>query len=271
MTTRITIPRTVTGITKRLGELGKLATATEWERAALVASIVRVVGRGGDRRSGEFKRSIAFETPDQFAARHIHGLTSANTVRLYANRWFDAMGDYPEPGAKIDLPDLEWPPQDENLGSRISADPATAIAQIVAKHGDEAVSKAVASQPSLARAVTREPAIQRAVIDATIEETNRPHPLYDKPGSSSLSPVVDAIHLAMMNMGVIVYTGGGEKMYEAILARSREPQPWRPGELEALKAEIERGIRFGHDSLALLTPVSDQDLAEFMAREGGNT
>lgn len=102
-----TLPTDIDAAAASLGRLGELATATEWKRAAIVATFVRTDSKGG--RPGNLPDPSGFETPNQFARRGIIGLSSHTTVTIYARAWLDRY-DRPAPGQRIDLPDEPWPP-----------------------------------------------------------------------------------------------------------------------------------------------------------------
>lgn len=110
--TTIRIPATFEGRRAALTDRGRLLTATEWERAALVATDVRLDARGGDRRSPEAingRNAIDLLSPELYADLGIVGLRSHHTVLVYARAWLDRF-PRPEPGEQIETPDLDWPP-----------------------------------------------------------------------------------------------------------------------------------------------------------------
>lgn len=102
-----TLPADINAAAASLGRLGELATATEWKRAAIVATFVHMPGKRRGR-SNESVESRSLETPKQFARRGIVGLASDQTVYTYARAWLDRY-DRPAPGQRIDLPDEAWP------------------------------------------------------------------------------------------------------------------------------------------------------------------
>jgi hypothetical protein len=96
----LTIPTTTEDV------ITAIKHATGWERAALVAAVVRMQPtRGGDRRSARFHDA---ETTVAFADRGIPGLTSDTTVRRYIRRWLAITGRYPRPGEHVTLPLTPW-------------------------------------------------------------------------------------------------------------------------------------------------------------------
>lgn len=116
----IRIPASLEEARQQLIGLGELLTATEWERAAIVATFVRLdVSNGGPR---ELSKSGQFISAREFAEFGIVGLRSASTISRYVNAWtVFARLPHPKPGSRVKLPELEWPPEQANLGSRTSA------------------------------------------------------------------------------------------------------------------------------------------------------
>ena len=94
------------------GELGELATATEWKRAAIVYARVKVGDHGGDRSKINNDLASGKITPNEYALRQIHGLRSATTIRAYWRAWDNAVTEgIAQPvnlGDEIELPDAEW-------------------------------------------------------------------------------------------------------------------------------------------------------------------
>jgi hypothetical protein len=92
------------------GELGGLATAVEWKRAAIVYARVLVREHAG--RPEEMLKTAHYLSPRDYALLGIHGLRSANTVRAYWRAWDDAITEgLAEPvalGDEVTLPDAEW-------------------------------------------------------------------------------------------------------------------------------------------------------------------
>lgn len=82
------IPDTIEGV-------GKLLTASQWDRAAIVWAYVHCEqAPGGDRQSTIAKNSNASDkpyTPESFAALGFAGLRSKDTVRAHWKRWQEAV------------------------------------------------------------------------------------------------------------------------------------------------------------------------------------
>jgi hypothetical protein len=110
MSERFTIPVDPHAADRVAGELGELATATEWKRAAIVYARVRVQDSQG-RPPTETVRS-ALLSPAEYAVRGIHGLRSKTTVRAYWRAWDNAVTEgLAQPvslGDSVQLPDAEW-------------------------------------------------------------------------------------------------------------------------------------------------------------------
>jgi hypothetical protein len=79
-TSTFTIPVDPAAADAMAGELGELATATEWKRAAIVYARVRVQEGQGRPPAAEMVSSDLL-TPAEYALRGIHGLRSKTTIR----------------------------------------------------------------------------------------------------------------------------------------------------------------------------------------------
>jgi hypothetical protein len=127
-------------------------TATGWHLAAILATAVEPgAGQGTSRRTAGSRESAS-----EFAARGIRGLKSENTVLRYVTLWTEHVGPRPKPGEVVKLPTTPWPPENSNLGSRVSTDPDKAVEQVIAKHGAAAFTQAVIANP---------------IVDSVIEQT----------------------------------------------------------------------------------------------------
>jgi hypothetical protein len=125
--TIITIPRSREDMVSRLTGIQRLLTATQWEKAAILAAFVRISERGGDRGNqhtgGKVKSDSATLTPDEFAALGIAGLRSKNTIVRYVRRWIATTRPIPKPGDQVDLDGLpDWTEEEQSSdgGSRSS-------------------------------------------------------------------------------------------------------------------------------------------------------
>jgi hypothetical protein len=110
MTEQFDIPPDPSAADGLAGELGELATAAEWKRAAIVYARVRVQDCQG-RPAGETVNPDRL-SPEQYAQRGIHGLRSKTTVRAYWRAWDNAVAEgLAQPvslGDTVELPEAEW-------------------------------------------------------------------------------------------------------------------------------------------------------------------
>jgi phage N-6-adenine-methyltransferase len=103
--TRFRIPSSLDDAVLRMSGLGELLVATEWARAALVATYVRLGGFG----SGEAVNSDHLVSAREFARLGIYGFTSHVSVLRYVRAWMDHVGKRPQPGQQVTLPTAEFP------------------------------------------------------------------------------------------------------------------------------------------------------------------
>jgi hypothetical protein len=155
MAESITIPRSLKSVEAQLTALGDLILARKWERSALVASVVRLApGRGrSPSRNGELTISV-----ENFAAKGIHGLTHPQAVRKYVQAWLDTHeGEYPEPGRKVTLPDVDFPPTRTGTdGYETESGAAATVTKLIKKkHGTAALASAVKNDPEVAAAAAQ--------------------------------------------------------------------------------------------------------------------
>lgn len=107
--TTFNIPSTVEGALTELTETGQLLTATEWERAAIVAALVGPATGSGRKPE---KPENGFLTLKDLAAKGIIGLRKTDTIANYRDRWIENR-PFPKLGEKIDLDGLPiWQPWD---------------------------------------------------------------------------------------------------------------------------------------------------------------
>jgi hypothetical protein len=145
--TTIRTPATVDEAVDRLQDIDRLLMVKGWERALILATIVRL----GESRGRGIGNDGSVISPVTFAERGIPGLQHAPTVRLYVQRWLDANdGQYPEADQEYVLPTSPWPPVDKadagsratptNIGKQLEKNPAlraAAIKAIAEDHTDE--------------------------------------------------------------------------------------------------------------------------------------
>ena len=141
MSKTIHTPASLDEADRRLTNIERVLMTRGWERAAILATVVRLPGSGGP--AGRANRRSEVCSAEQYAERSIPGLQSANTIRLYVQRWLDANGGkYPKADSDIVLPDTKWPPVDSsdtgsrtttsNIGRQIASNPKLAEAAAVA-------------------------------------------------------------------------------------------------------------------------------------------
>lgn len=155
----IRIPENMAEAQDRLTTLEGIATATGWERAAIVYAFTRddLVVKGDQK--------ISFR---EFAKLGIAGLSSHNTVARYHDAWKLAVEQHDapevEPGGQVELPTAEWPPEykylgkirDEELRERVhaAAEEAGVSPNIVAyvRENPGAIAAAVRADEKIAKA-----------------------------------------------------------------------------------------------------------------------
>ena len=97
---KITIPASIEEATEQLNGIHSLLTATEWEKAAIVAAFVDTPGKG---------KSTDLYSTHAFAALKITGLSSAVTVQRYVNAWESTGLPKPVIGEDVELPTIDFP------------------------------------------------------------------------------------------------------------------------------------------------------------------
>jgi len=115
MSSQVLIPRTIAEVEKSLGALGRLISAQEWERAAIVATFAEE-GRPGRPAAGENGGNPPFISYRAFAAKGIVGLTNHETVKHYVTCWL-SQRDRPTPGEVVDLTGLPTFPPNLTVGA----------------------------------------------------------------------------------------------------------------------------------------------------------
>jgi hypothetical protein len=134
---KVDIPVSLTAATERLASIGELLTATEWTRAAIIAAFVRLNDGPGQPPQRIAKSRHSLSTYD-FAELGIVGLQTPDTVRRYVKAWLAVNdGKYPTPGRTVKLPSTSFPPEEANLGSRIT---------------ESSIAKAIREKPAIAAA-----------------------------------------------------------------------------------------------------------------------
>lgn len=222
MAKRIKVPDNIEQAETRLATLDGIATATGWERAAIVYAFTYDAKRGGGPNRNAQNGAL---TVAGFAALKIKGLTSRNTIDYYRQCWKDAMAANlvgnikPEdvlPGSSITLPTADFPPQERNAGSRTSADPEVAVKQVIEKHGADVAAKQLAQQapkevaktvanPKVAKEVVENKAAKKSVIQQESARTrriiNRRKAEANAAASAQTDEVVETGKAAMAGLG----------------------------------------------------------------------
>lgn len=182
-TLTLRVPSTIDDAADHLNAIGY---ATDWQRAAIVATFVQVEPtRGGDRRSG-IKLNSEFETTETFALRGIVGLRSAQTVRVYALAWLDRF-PRPKPGALVPIPDEPWPPTTEH-DARHQWTPDREAIEAQAREDGTGASKAVdiaKNTKAMAAAIKASPRVAEAAREAL---RDRVHPAGTTPDKPAPAP-----------------------------------------------------------------------------------
>ena len=265
-TKSVRTPRTLVSAKRRLGDLGSLATVTEWERALIVACFVRLNDEPG--RPGI--DSSVYYSPYSFAELGIVGLRSHVTVRRYVQIWLDQHdGEYPEPGRSYQLPEVEFPSEAGGTAPPTGGRPRASQREIVERakkdpvYAQELATELVEAAPRvLAKAVRKNPAAHRAFIEAA-------NPPGDLPRDRSSLPVSELERL-LVELGAQSYAYTARQFDQAVHDRHHEGNPWRPNEVEAVLRYAQEGVQHGRNVIDLMTPVTDEDLAEFIGKEEGS-
>ena len=138
--TTVTIPANIDEAGVALDGLGRLATATDWERSAIVYAFTYLPGSG---RFAEVNVSNDVYTCGDFADLGFHGLRTESTVRFYHRCWVEGGTNLDlKPGDEITLPTTGFPPKPMGThGYDSEAGLATTLKKAVEKHGSATVTK----------------------------------------------------------------------------------------------------------------------------------
>ena len=120
----IYMPRNRQDAAHKLGELSALAAAREWERAAIIALLVRPGKPGRKCSNVRPKDTQGTYNINEFVRLGIYGFRSCDSVRAYLRAWGLSGLATPEWGQKIELPHNEFPDV-ETLYGRVGADEST--------------------------------------------------------------------------------------------------------------------------------------------------
>ncbi|MBA3405706.1 MAG: hypothetical protein H0U13_13670 [Gemmatimonadaceae bacterium] len=200
------IPASLNQAKRRLIQLDGIATATGWDRAAIVYAFTRNEAGRGDKvaSSGDFRLPSA-----RFADLGIAGLRSHQTVREYRRAWSDiAMKDYNAPAARpgdsVEIgAEWRWPPtgnagmnSGKALRDQMISDAKGTIAKVIKDSGEALM--------ALAEGIRDTPALMALVVDRQDSEKvrdaapARTQPEFDassqlREGVNKLMPVFYAI------------------------------------------------------------------------------
>lgn len=280
---KVTIPATIAEAQNGLNALGRIITARQWERAAIVAAYVQPdYGHGG---RSETRTSASLESAVAFAARGIVGLRSDHTVARYVNAWL-AERPRPQPGDVVNLDGLdEWPPESstEDAVKRNSKATGKALAdpdfarKVIETMGDDGrstvVDAAAAYDPKLiAAAIEGSEDVADAVVAdpnahlEVIKASSRRH----ADGSSLPEPSVPEPFARLLTyLHVHALVADADAMRQLVVKEFGSAYVWRPGEREAVIERLDHVTAAVSDVLAVLTAdVSDESLARLI--EGGN-
>jgi hypothetical protein len=163
------VPKTIDGAVKQLAGIGKLVTAKEWERAAIVYAFTCPHDPISKSNLSD-KGQVSWST---FASYGIIGLKSQDTVRAYWDNWNYAISKRKakriKAGDEIAIPKLDWPPTGHDIGKRNALGPNATVdekAQLV---------RELLDTPAVAEEIYRDPErVDYAItIDAAHTARNR--------------------------------------------------------------------------------------------------
>src|SRR5690606_29811775 len=163
------IPSTLDEVKEHLNGLGKLVTAKEWERAAIVWAWTH------DHVQGQKTCSSCSElnmTESAFAAQGIINLSSRNSVREYRQRWqsiVDELGDAYAVRPGDEIPPVEKPWREEKSRDDGDVDSDESTSDSVPQPSAEAVIAAIRNNPEVAQQVVADADARAAVARASFE------------------------------------------------------------------------------------------------------
>lgn len=166
----VIIPSTLDEVKEHLNGLGKLVTAKEWERAAIVWAWTAPREFGANQHTqGVNSDTLSFSA---FAALGIVGLRSKNSVAHYHSRWqsiIDELGDeyVVRPGDEI--PSVEKPWREEKSRDDGNADSDESTSDSVPQPSAEDVIAAIRDNPEVAQQVVADTDARAAIARASFE------------------------------------------------------------------------------------------------------
>jgi len=166
------VPATAADARVALTSAHTLITATEWQRAGIVAAFVRLDEMGPKSKSlGGFPQTLS---PNEFGALGIVGLKDPKTVRRYVQAWLSLGQGYPEPGQTLalpvgkDFPKTEAKPKIDKSSIPSVAKQEATVPPRISKVVEETKARREALDPET-KAVLATSAEVRERIEATIE------------------------------------------------------------------------------------------------------
>jgi hypothetical protein len=132
----VTMPETVEDAANRCGQLTRLATATEWELAAILATHVNPGEGQGTSVTSDRSRKSGISAREFVETYKIRSLKSHNTILKYVAIWTEHVGTRPKPGEVIKLPTKDWPGTRTGTNGYNTVEGATTtVKNIAEKHG----------------------------------------------------------------------------------------------------------------------------------------
>lgn len=164
MSNRITIPKSVKGLTERLVDLDGLVTSKEWERAAIVAACTEAKQGQRNNLDGNPTKLLPMSITE-FAKLGIHGLTTRETIQRYRSAWETTKIEV-APGQAVTLPTADFPVS-ERVAPSIRDERREALVNQAEKDGigsskvldvaqnPKAMAAAIKADPKVAAAATQ--------------------------------------------------------------------------------------------------------------------
>jgi hypothetical protein len=262
-------PATVAEAIDRLTGIERLLMSKGWERAAVLATIVRLDNRAG--RKPNRWNPTDYLTPGDLARKRIPGLLDPAVIRLYVQRWLDTHdGVYPDPDTEVELPVGPWPPTTpeaddrttgvtdaEAIKEQATADGTGASKALDIAKNPRAMAAAIKASPQVAAAAAQ--ALEARASKAAAEEAAKAGEApFDTPPPI---PEVDTLRMAIRGM---LGTAGGHA--QALMIRLRDHPEYVPDDYDArhVKAIQESWSMIG----AVLTGATDADFDALLTEVG---
>jgi hypothetical protein len=217
---KINIPASIDEAHDRLGSLGKLLTATEWEKAAIVAAFVGTPGKGG---------STELYSTHQFAGLKITGLKSAVTVQRYVDAWEKSGEPKPKPGHAVALPTADF---SEVAGPAVTSKSGMALA------GPTGIAKSLEDDDNVTSlAAKMSPAAKRKMAAAIVDQQTLDDPAVKQKVRSQVAQHDDTASKTRPTVGSPVIDALDQS--NRSLTNSHLMESF--GEFRKFKAEVESG------------------------------